>query len=391
MGDLLQYRFPVTDGARRPEPGRACPRQPAARGGHGPRGRGLRGGRPAAQPDPGRARPGRAGDGDPAHLHARLHATARPSMASRGSCARPASSASGSRPDDVRPTGRRPDRHRRGRPHRHRPGQPVHEHPARACSCPASATPCSAATALRVYVCNVATQAGETARHDPGRARRCARRPHRAAAGRRRAGQRSVRCPRAGRLDRRGRPARLAARRDARPRGSSSTRSSTPTTPTTTTRRAWPRRSCGLYEETVGRAPQDVGPHGMTSSDRDLVVALRNELAAIDPARPCDRVAEAAGLEATVAGREPAVVAAARAPATRQRRRRGLRLGRPPPSTAGWPGCAAASWPAARSACPAAGRTSSSSSRSTRRRSSPAGWPTSACPRRGASDAARAS
>ena len=45
----------------------------------------------------------------------------------------------------------------------------------------------------------------------------------------------------------------------------------------------------------------------MTSSDRDLVVALRNELAAIDPARPCDRVAEAAGLDATVAGREPAV------------------------------------------------------------------------------------
>jgi DNA-binding protein WhiA len=45
----------------------------------------------------------------------------------------------------------------------------------------------------------------------------------------------------------------------------------------------------------------------MTSSDRDLVVALRNELAAIDPARPCDRVAEAAGLDGIVAGREPAV------------------------------------------------------------------------------------
>ena len=34
----------------------------------------------------------------------------------------------------------------------------------------------------------------------------------------------------------------------------------------------------------------------MTSSERDLVTALRNELAAIDPARPCDRLAEAAGL-----------------------------------------------------------------------------------------------
>lgn len=34
----------------------------------------------------------------------------------------------------------------------------------------------------------------------------------------------------------------------------------------------------------------------MTRSERDLVSALRAELAAIDPSRPCDRVAEAAGL-----------------------------------------------------------------------------------------------
>lgn len=45
----------------------------------------------------------------------------------------------------------------------------------------------------------------------------------------------------------------------------------------------------------------------MTSSDRDLVVALRNELAAIDPARPCDRAAEAAGLDVGAPHREPAV------------------------------------------------------------------------------------
>ena len=45
----------------------------------------------------------------------------------------------------------------------------------------------------------------------------------------------------------------------------------------------------------------------MTSSERDLVTALRNELAAIDPARPCDRLAEAAGLGAQVGAREPAV------------------------------------------------------------------------------------
>jgi DNA-binding transcriptional regulator WhiA len=45
----------------------------------------------------------------------------------------------------------------------------------------------------------------------------------------------------------------------------------------------------------------------MTSSERDLVTALRNELAAIDPARPCDRSAEAAGLGTHVGAREPAV------------------------------------------------------------------------------------
>ncbi len=45
----------------------------------------------------------------------------------------------------------------------------------------------------------------------------------------------------------------------------------------------------------------------MSQSDRDLVAALRAELAAIDPARPCDRAAEAAGLGAGLATREAAV------------------------------------------------------------------------------------
>ena len=45
----------------------------------------------------------------------------------------------------------------------------------------------------------------------------------------------------------------------------------------------------------------------MTSSERDLVTALRNELAGIDPARACDRFAEAAGLGLDVGSREPAV------------------------------------------------------------------------------------
>ena len=45
----------------------------------------------------------------------------------------------------------------------------------------------------------------------------------------------------------------------------------------------------------------------MTNSERDLVTALRNELAAIDPSRPCDRVAETAGLGPDFVTREPAV------------------------------------------------------------------------------------
>ena len=45
----------------------------------------------------------------------------------------------------------------------------------------------------------------------------------------------------------------------------------------------------------------------MTAADRDLVTALRAELAAIDPGRPCDRAAERAGLAAAGAPRDPIV------------------------------------------------------------------------------------
>ncbi len=45
----------------------------------------------------------------------------------------------------------------------------------------------------------------------------------------------------------------------------------------------------------------------MTRSERDLVTALRNELAGVDPARSCDRLAEAAGLGTEIGAREPAV------------------------------------------------------------------------------------
>src|SRR5262245_9324656 len=42
----------------------------------------------------------------------------------------------------------------------------------------------------------------------------------------------------------------------------------------------------------------------MTRSERDLVAALRSELAAIDPSRPCDRLAEGAGLASARPARE---------------------------------------------------------------------------------------
>jgi len=45
----------------------------------------------------------------------------------------------------------------------------------------------------------------------------------------------------------------------------------------------------------------------MPATDRDLVTALRAELAAIDPARACDRRAETAGLGRRVHAREPAI------------------------------------------------------------------------------------
>jgi DNA-binding protein WhiA len=45
----------------------------------------------------------------------------------------------------------------------------------------------------------------------------------------------------------------------------------------------------------------------VTRTERDLVTALRDELAAIDPSRPCDRVAEIDGLGPAPTGREASV------------------------------------------------------------------------------------
>ena len=45
----------------------------------------------------------------------------------------------------------------------------------------------------------------------------------------------------------------------------------------------------------------------MSRSERDLVTAMRDELAAIDPSRPCDLDAEVDGLGAEPVGREASV------------------------------------------------------------------------------------
>src|SRR4051812_18142085 len=99
-------------------------------------------------------------------------------------------------------------------------------------------------------------------------------------------------------------------RRAGRHRGWSSMTWSTSTMPIATTRLDSPPRSC---PPTSARRAAGVGPsagppdQAMTRSERDLVLALRAELAAIDPARPCDRHAEIAGLGEAVVAREPAV------------------------------------------------------------------------------------
>ena len=50
----------------------------------------------------------------------------------------------------------------------------------------------------------------------------------------------------------------------------------------------------------------------MTRTERDLVTALRDELAAIDPSRACDRLAEADALGPGPIGREASVARLAR-------------------------------------------------------------------------------
>ena len=136
----------------------------------------------------------------------------------------------------------------------------------------------------------------------------------------------------------------------------------------------------------------------MTRTERDLVTALRAELAAIDPSRPCDRAAEAIGLGANgIDGLAPAVRDGAVARlAVRLRRgsddrrprvRLGDRRGALPDGLAARPVPGARlAQPRRRADAPRVRRR-----RRRRRRSSPPGSPTSGCRRRGGSAAAAVS
>ena len=68
----------------------------------------------------------------------------------------------------------------------------------------------------------------------------------------------------------------------------------------------------------------------MSRVERDLVTALRDELAAVDPSRPCDRAAEAAGLGSGTVGREASVARLA------IRLRRGSKDKAPPATGIDW-------------------------------------------------------
>src|SRR3989337_4301352 len=96
-----------------------------------------------------------------------------------------------------------------------------------------------------------------------------------------------------------------------------------PTTPPPRSReaRAGPARAPGARPHaarSTGRATQRWIPRpapgsATTFADlpaREIVEALRAELAAVDPGRPCCRVAERAGLGAAATGRAPSAVVA---------------------------------------------------------------------------------
>ena len=250
-----------------------------------------------------------------------------------------------------------------GRPRRARPGQPVHEPPAAACSCRASARRWrrrSGAAGVRVQRGHAAGRDGGLhAVRAPGRAPRARRgRPRR-----RGPGQRQPRRARRRRTTRRRRCASTCCRaRPGAPQLVPARRGRRRRTPTATTRRSWRRRSCELYDERTVHAPPSAVAAARdadaTLAQRDLVAALRAELAAIEPRAPLRPACARAGLG--LAGR------AGTRPIGRPwsaGSRCGSRMRRSPtefdwdgarPTIAAWRGCAAL--PGARLAQPAGGR-----------------------------------
>jgi cell division protein WhiA len=98
--------------------------------------------------------------------------------------------------------------------------------------------------------------------------------------------------------------------------------------------------------------------HRMSGSDRDLVLALRSELAAIDPSRPCDRRSEALALADVGAARDAPLARLLIRLARERAAVVATRAAGPPGAVAGRPGArAAARTRAAADIRPAAART----------------------------------
>ncbi len=161
--------------------------------------------------------------------------------------------------------------------------------------------------ALRIYVCNVATQTGETDGFDLADHVEALER-HTAdglidivlANNRTAAASVPVGDPRVG-------PPALAAGRvaagPAGPRRRGRPGQPVPSRSRAARRRDRPDRRTGG----CGQAPERRRPERVSAADRDLVAALRAELAAIDPQRACDRAAESAGLGPGLITREASI------------------------------------------------------------------------------------
>ena len=126
------------------------------------RGRRLRGGRPPGEPRPRGPRPGAAGGRDAADPPRPARATGR-SLDGQSLITKPRGiERAWVTPADVARLRGRARRDRRGRPDRPRARAASTRACCRACSCPQIRDAVAASPALRVFVCNVATQVGET-------------------------------------------------------------------------------------------------------------------------------------------------------------------------------------------------------------------------------------